>query len=58
MDALVEVHDETEAKRAIANGCKFIGINNRDLKTFEVDLAVTERLRPLFDNDCIVVSFR
>lgn len=56
MDALVEIHDETEAKRAIANGCTFIGINNRNLKTFEVDLATTETLRPLLPDDAIVVG--
>lgn len=56
MDALVEIHDEEEAKRAVANGCKFIGINNRNLKTFDVDLAVTEKLRPLLPADAIVVG--
>ena len=42
--ALVEVHDETELDRALAVGATLIGVNNRDLKTFEVDLATTERL--------------
>jgi indole-3-glycerol phosphate synthase len=42
--ALVEVHDETELKRALAIGAQLIGVNNRDLKTFKVDLATTERL--------------
>src|SRR5436309_7901737 len=42
--ALVEVHDETELKRALAIGVQLIGVNNRDLKTFKVDLATTERL--------------
>jgi indole-3-glycerol phosphate synthase len=42
--ALVEVHDEAELDRAIAIGAKLIGVNNRDLKTFKVDLANTERL--------------
>lgn len=56
MDALVEVHDEVEAKRAVANGCSFVGINNRNLQTFEVDLAVTERLRPLLPDKAVVVG--
>jgi len=41
---LVEVHDETELDRALAAGAELIGVNNRDLKTFKVDLATTERL--------------
>ncbi|MBI3875403.1 MAG: indole-3-glycerol phosphate synthase TrpC, partial [Verrucomicrobia bacterium] len=41
---LVEVHDETELDRALAAGATLIGVNNRDLKTFSVDLATTERL--------------
>ena len=56
MDVLCEVHDEADARRALFNGCTFIGINNRDLQTFDIDLATTERLRPLFPADCIVVS--
>ena len=42
--ALVEVHDEPELDRALAAGAELIGVNNRDLKTFKVDLATTERL--------------
>ena len=41
---LVEVHDEAELERAVAIGAELIGVNNRDLKTFKVDLANTERL--------------
>ena len=44
MDALVEVHNEAELARAGRLGAALLGVNNRDLKTFEVDLAVTERL--------------
>jgi len=42
--ALVEVHNEVELDRALAAGAELIGVNNRDLKTFKVDLATTERL--------------
>ena len=44
MDALVEAHDEAEIDRAGAHGAELIGVNNRDLRTFDVDLANTERL--------------
>lgn len=44
LTALVEVHDEAELDRALAVGATLIGVNNRDLKTFRVDLAATERI--------------
>jgi indole-3-glycerol phosphate synthase len=56
LDALVEVHTEAEAERAVESGAKLYGINNRDLHTFKVDLATTERIRPLLPAGAIVVG--
>lgn len=56
LDALVEVHTEAEAAKALAAGATLFGINNRDLHTFNVDLATTERIRPLLPKDAIVVG--
>lgn len=55
MDALIEVHDEAELMRAAKLGGRLIGINNRNLKTLSVDIAVTERLSPLAPEDAEIV---
>jgi indole-3-glycerol phosphate synthase/phosphoribosylanthranilate isomerase len=56
MGAIVEVHDEAELARALALGARIIGINNRDLKSLETDLAVTERLAPLVPPGPLVIA--
>ncbi len=47
LDTLVEVHNEAELEAAVQSGAQLLGINNRDLKTFEVNLSTTEKLAPL-----------
>ncbi len=56
MAALVEVHTAGEADRAVAHGARIIGVNNRDLSTFSVDLATAERLRPALPDDVVAVA--
>ncbi|RJP31025.1 MAG: indole-3-glycerol phosphate synthase TrpC [Actinobacteria bacterium] len=56
LDALVEVHDEAELAAALDAGAGIIGINNRDLRTLEVDLETTRRLAPLVPAEKVLVS--
>jgi indole-3-glycerol phosphate synthase len=55
-DALVEVHDDEELRRAIDGGARLIGVNNRDLRTFHVDLATSENLAKRIPEDAIKVA--
>jgi indole-3-glycerol phosphate synthase len=54
--ALVEVHDENETNTALEAGAQVIGVNHRDLRTFTVDLELTERLRKLIPASVVVVA--
>lgn len=56
LDALVEVHTLAELDRALETPAQIIGINNRNLTTFEVDLSVTEKLSEQVPNEIVVVS--
>jgi indole-3-glycerol phosphate synthase len=56
LDVLVEVHDESELECALAVGADLVGINNRDLGSFEVDLATTERLARNVPEGVVLVS--
>jgi indole-3-glycerol phosphate synthase len=54
--ALVEVHDETETAAALEAGARAVGVNHRDLRTFSVDLGLTERLRRLVPKEVVLVA--
>lgn len=56
MQALVEVHDEDELGRAVAAGARIIGVNNRNLRTLEVDRGTFARLAPLLPEDVVKVA--
>ena len=56
MDALVEAHDEEEVERALRSGARVIGVNNRNLKDFTVDIGNSLRLRPLVPKDIPFVA--
>ena len=56
IDALVEIHTAREMERAVAAGARIIGVNNRDLTTFTVELATSERLAAAAPRDAVLVS--
>jgi indole-3-glycerol phosphate synthase len=55
LDAVVEVHDEGELREALDAGAAIIGVNNRNLKTFEVDVQTSHRLAKLIPDDRIFI---
>jgi indole-3-glycerol phosphate synthase len=56
MEALVETHDQGEVERAVAAGARIVGVNHRDLRTFEMDMDLAVDIRPLIPADRLVVA--
>jgi indole-3-glycerol phosphate synthase len=56
LSALVETHDESEVERALASGAQIIGVNNRNLHDFSVDLSTAARMRELIPTGCVFVA--
>jgi indole-3-glycerol phosphate synthase len=56
LDCLVEVHDEAELKRALKAGADILGVNNRDLRSFDTSLAVAEKLIPMIPDNKVIVA--
>ena len=56
LSALVEAHTEAEVAMALSAGARIVGVNNRNLKTFEIDISLSERLRKMVPNDIVFVS--
>ncbi|MCM8529846.1 MAG: indole-3-glycerol phosphate synthase TrpC [Lentisphaeraceae bacterium] len=56
MTPLIEIHDEEELKIALGAGAKIIGVNNRDLRNFTVDMGLTAKLSPLVPEDCLLIG--
>ncbi|HEY0706038.1 MAG TPA: indole-3-glycerol phosphate synthase TrpC, partial [Polyangia bacterium] len=56
LDVLVEAHDPTEVRRALGAGARIVGINHRDLRTFQVDTTLAARMRPAIPSSRVVVA--